>query len=197
MGLLLRALRAMACNEEGNSVYKKKRWQLVLLLFLAGVINYLDRSALSVAAPLVTQDLGLTPSDLWLIFSSFFFGYAIFNFIGGYASDKLGGKRVFALAMGVWSAFCALTAAATGFVSLLIIRVFFGAGEGPLSSTINKVVNNWFPHREAASAVASANWGTPLGGAIAGPIVGLLAVAFGWRVAFVAIGILGFIWLLF
>ena len=88
--------------------------------------------------------------------------------------------------MAVWSAFCALTAAATGFVSLLVIRVFFGVGEGPLSSTMNKVVNNWFPHREAASAVGYANCGTPLGGAIAGPIVGLMAVAFGWRVSFVA-----------
>jgi ACS family hexuronate transporter-like MFS transporter len=141
-------------------VLKKKRWQLVFLLFLAGVVNYLDRSALSVAAPLVTRDLGLSPADLGLIFSSFFVGYAIFNFIGGWASDKLGGKRVFALAMGVWSAFCALTAAATGFVSLLAIRVFFGVGEGPLSSTMNKVVNNWFPHREAASAVGYANCGT-------------------------------------
>jgi ACS family hexuronate transporter-like MFS transporter len=176
---------------------KKKRWQLVFLLFLAGVVNYLDRSALSVAAPLVTRDLDLSPSDLGLIFSSFFVGYAIFNFIGGWASDKLGGKRVFTLAMGVWSAFCALTAAATGFLSLLVIRVFFGVGEGPLSSTMNKVVNNWFPHREAASAVGYANCGTPLGGAIAGPIVGLLAVAFGWRVSFVAIGALGFVWLLF
>jgi MFS family permease len=176
---------------------KKKRWQLVFLLFLAGMVNYLDRSALSVAAPLVSRDLGLGPADLGIIFSSFFFGYAIFNFIGGWASDKLGGKRVFTLAMAVWSAFCALTAAATGFVSLLVIRVFFGVGEGPLSSTINKVVNNWFPHREAASAVGFANCGTPLGGAIAGPIVGLLAVTFGWRASFVAIGVLGFVWLLF
>jgi MFS transporter, ACS family, hexuronate transporter len=176
---------------------KKKRWQLVFLLFVAGIINYLDRSALSVAAPLVMQDLALTPADLGLIFSSFFVGYAVFNFIGGWASDKLGGKRVFTLAMGVWSTFCALTAAATGFVSLLVIRVFFGVGEGPLSSTMNKVVNNWFPHREAASAVGFANCGTPLGGAIAGPVVGLIAVAFGWKVAFVAIGLLGFVWLFF
>lgn len=176
---------------------KKKRWQLVFLLFVAGIINYLDRSALSVAAPLVMQDLALTPADLGLIFSSFFVGYAAFNFIGGWASDKLGGKRVFTLAMGVWSTFCALTAAATGFVSLLVIRVFFGVGEGPLSSTMNKVVNTWFPHREAASAVGFANCGTPLGGAIAGPVVGLIAVAFGWKVAFVAIGLLGFVWLFF
>lgn len=116
---------------------RKKRWELVFLLFLAGVVNYLDRSALSVAAPLVTRDLDLSPSDLGLIFSSFFVGYAIFNFIGGWASDKLGGKQVFTLAMGVWSAFCALTAAATGFLSLLVIWVFFGVGEGPLSSTMN------------------------------------------------------------
>ena len=176
---------------------KKKRWQMVLLLFIAGIINYLDRSALSVAAPLVMKDLSLTPADLGLIFSSFFVGYAAFNFIGGWASDKLGGKRVFTLAMGVWAAFCALTAAATGFVSLLVIRVCFGVGEGPLSSTMNKVVNNWFPHREAASAVGFANCGTPLGGAIAGPVVGLMAVALGWKAAFVAIGLIGFVWLFF
>jgi len=176
---------------------KKKRWQLVLLLFIAGIINYLDRSALSVAAPLVTKDLDLTPGDLGLIFSSFFVGYSIFNFIGGWASDKLGGKRVFTLAMGVWSTFCALTAASTGFVSLLVVRVLFGVGEGPLSSTMNKVVNNWFPHREAASAVGFANCGTPLGGAIAGPLVGLIALAFGWKIAFVGIGLLGFVWLFF
>ena len=176
---------------------KKKRWQMVLLLFIAGIINYLDRSALSVAAPLVVQDLALGPADLGLVFSSFFVGYAVFNFIGGWASDKLGGKRVFTLAMGVWSAFCALTAAATGFVSLLVIRVCFGVGEGPLSSTMNKVVNNWFPHREAASAVGFANCGTPLGGAIAGPVVGLMAVTLGWKAAFVAIGVIGFAWLFF
>ena len=176
---------------------KKKRWQMVLLLFVAGIINYLDRSALSVAAPLVMRDLALTPADLGLVFSSFFVGYAMFNFIGGWASDRLGGKRVFTLAMGVWSTFCALTAAATGFASLLVIRVCFGVGEGPLSSTMNKVVNTWFPHREAASAVGYANCGTPLGGAIAGPVVGLMAVALGWKAAFVAIGVIGFIWLFF
>lgn len=176
---------------------KKKRWQMVLLLFVAGIINYLDRSALSVAAPLVMKDLSLTPGDLGLVFSSFFVGYALFNFIGGWASDKLGGKRVFTLAMGVWSAFCALTAAAGGFASLLVIRVCFGVGEGPLSSTMNKVVNTWFPHREAASAVGFANCGTPLGGAIAGPVVGLMAVTLGWKTAFVAIGMIGFAWLFF
>ena len=71
------------------------------------------------------------------------------------------------------------------------------AGAGPLSTTMNKMVNNWFPHHEAASAVGLANCGTPLGGAISGPIVGLMAVTVGWRVSFVVIGALGFVWLLF
>lgn len=133
---------------------KKRRWQMVLLLFIAGIINYLDRSALSVAAPLVSSELGLSPADLGLIFSSFFLGYALFNFIGGCAADRIGGRLVFAVAMAVWSLFCGLTAVAVGFTSLFIIRVIFGIGEGPLSATINKMINNWFPHKEAASAVA-------------------------------------------
>lgn len=176
---------------------RKQRWRMVLLLFIAGIINYLDRSALSVAAPLVSQELGLGPADMGLIFSSFFLGYALFNFVGGWASDRFGGRLVFALAMGVWSLFCGLTALAVGFASLFAIRVIFGIGEGPLSTTMNKMVNNWFPHREAASAVGIANCGTPLGGAIAGPLVGLMAVNLGWRVSFVVIGALGFVWLAF
>ena len=137
---------------------------------------------LSVAAPLVTQDLGLTPADFSALCSRASSSwYALFNFIGGWASDKLGGKRVFTLAMGVWSAFCAMTAVVSG---LLVPCSSCGSSSpsarGPLSSTINKgLVNNWFPHREAASAVGYANCGTPLGGAIAGPLVGFMAVAFG------------------
>ncbi len=173
----------------------KKRHQVLLLLFLAGIINYLDRSALSVAAPLLQKDLGLSSADLGFVFSSFFVGYAVFNFVGGWAADRFGGKRVYLLSMGAWSFFCALTAAASGLVSLLVIRVLFGMGEGPLSATNNKIVFTWFPRREAASAVGIANCGTPLGGAIAGPIVGFAALAYGWQAAFVAAGLLGLVWL--
>jgi MFS transporter, ACS family, hexuronate transporter len=176
---------------------RKRRWQMIVLLFLAGVINYMDRSALSVAAPLITKDLGLEPAQLGIVFSAFFIGYAVFNFIGGYCSDKFGPHRVFSAAMAVWSLFCGVTALATGYASMLVIRVCFGVGEGPLSSTMNKSVRNWFPHREQASAMGIASSGTPLGGAIAGPVVGLLALQFGWRVSFVAIAIVGFVWLVF
>lgn len=178
-------------------MFKSVRWLIVGLLFIAGMINYLDRSALSIAAPLIQQDLGLDHAQMGVIFSSFFAGYAIFNFIGGWLSDRIGPKAVFTGAMGMWSLFCGLTAAATGFVSMIVLRVLFGVGEGPLSSTMSKTVSNWFPRREAATAIGIVNSGTPLGGAVAGPIVGYLAIAFGWRLAFVIIMLLGFVWLVF
>ena len=172
----------------------KMRWVLGALMFLAGMINYLDRSALGVAAPLVRADLHLDPAQLGIVFSSFSFGYALFCFVGGYASDHYGPKRVLGVSMVLWSVFCGLTAAAWSLGSLLVIRILFGMGEGPIGSTFNKTVRNWFPHGQQASAVSVANAGTPLGAALSGPIVGLLALSFGWRVAFVIIAVIGVAW---
>lgn len=167
---------------------------ILIFLFLAGVINYLDRSALSVAAPFIQEDLKLTPGQMGIIFSSFSIGYAIFNFVGGVASDKFGAKITLFVAMIVWSLFSGSIVLVVGFVSLFIVRILFGMGEGPLSATINKMVNNWYPPSKRATAVGLANSGTPLGGAISGPIVGYIALHLGWRVSFVAIMVIGLIW---
>lgn len=175
-------------------MYARLRWFIILLLFIGGGISYLDRAALSIAAPMIAHDLSLDPARLGIVFSSFFFGYALFCFVGGYASDKIGPKNVFSIAMTVWSVFCGLTAVATGLVSLLVIRVIFGMGEGPFSSTASKLVSNWFPRHEQASAVGLANAGQPLGAAMAGPVVGFIAVAAGWRISFVVIAVVGLIW---
>jgi MFS family permease len=173
------------------------RWRIVLLLFIAGFINYLDRSALSVAAPALSQELHLSPAHLGLAFSTFFIGYAMFNAIGGWAADRWGGKKVFSGAILAWSVLCGATGLATGFGSLLAVRTLFGMAEGPLATTINKIVNNWFPHKESATAFGFANCGLPLGGAVAGPVVGLLTVAYGWRIAFAGVACFGLVWLVF
>jgi ACS family hexuronate transporter-like MFS transporter len=170
------------------------RWVIGSLMFLAGMVNYLDRSALGVAAPLIRQDLNLDPSQLGIVFSSFSFGYALFCFVGGYAADRFGPRNVLGVSMVAWSIFCGLTAAAWSVGSLLVLRILFGMGEGPIGSTFNKTVRNWFPHSQQASAVSVANAGTPLGAAISGPIVGLLALNFGWRPAFVVIALIGIAW---
>ncbi len=170
------------------------RWAVVGLLFLGGMINYLDRAALSVAAPFLTRELNLSPSELGVVFSVFFFGYAAFCFVGGYSSDRIGARNVFAMASIVWSVFCGLTAAVFSFTSLLVVRLIFGMGEGPYASAANKLVSNWFPRRQQATAVGWANAGTPLGGALAGPIVGFIALSWGWRVSFVIIAAVGLCW---
>ena len=176
---------------------ERGRWVPVWFLFTGGMINYMDRSAVSVAAPLLMKDLGLDAAQLGIVFSVFFAGYALFNFVGGYAADVLGPKRVFTLAMTVWSAFCGLTAAATGFVSLLLVRIVFGFGEGPFAAAASKMVRNWFPRDQIATAIGLANAGTPIGGALAGPIAGWIALKYGWRTSFVALAAIGFLWTLF
>ncbi|PLZ03881.1 MFS transporter [Burkholderia sp. WAC0059] len=173
----------------------KYRYVVALLLFLAGALNYMDRAALGIVAPIVGKTLSLSPSQLGVVFSVFFVGYAIFSFLGGFMADRWGTLRVFSWAMAIWSLFCGLTATATGFVSLLVCRVFFGIGEGPMSSNTNRTISNWFPRHETATMIGFTFSGQTLGNAVAGPIVGLIAVGFGWRVSFVAIGVLGFVWL--
>lgn len=175
-------------------MFSQGRGVVIVFLFLAGVINYLDRSALSIAAPFIQDDLSLTATEMGIIFSSFSVGYAIFNFLGGMASDKYGAKLTLFVAMIVWSLFSGALVLAVGFVSMIVIRVLFGMGEGPLSATISKMVNNWFPPSNRASVIGLTNSGTPLGGAISGPIVGFIAIAYGWRVSFIAIMVIGLIW---
>ncbi|KVD86606.1 hexuronate transporter [Burkholderia sp. ABCPW 14] len=171
-------------------------WITVFLLFIVYGINYLDRVALSIVAPMVQKDLGIDAAQMGIVFSTFFVGYALFNFIGGLASDRLGPKLVYVLAVGLWSIFCGMTAITIGFVSLLIVRLLFGMAEGPLCSAANKMVNNWLPRESAATAMGLLSAGSPLGGAIAGPIVGMLAVQFGWRPAFWIVCAIGLAWVL-
>jgi D-galactonate transporter len=177
-------------------MFARLRWFIIALLFVGGAISYLDRAALSIAAPMIAKDFQLDPGQLGIVFSSFFVGYTLFCFVGGVASDRIGPKNVFTLAMTVWSLFCGLTAATVGIASLLVVRVVFGMGEGPFGSTANKLVSNWFPRREQASAVGMANAGQPIGAALAGPVVGLLAVSAGWRISFIVIAAIGIVWTL-
>jgi len=177
-------------------MFSKDKLPILMLLFLAGVINYIDRSALSIGAPFIKEDLHLSATQMGIVFSSFSVGYAIFNFIGGMASDKYGAKLTLFVAMIVWSLFSGAIALVVGFTSLIVIRILFGMGEGPLSATISKMVNNWFPADQRASAVGLANSGTPLGGAISGPIVGFIAITFSWKISFLLIMVIGLVWAL-
>ncbi|MBN3723055.1 MFS transporter [Burkholderia sp. Ac-20379] len=172
------------------------RTTILTMLLLATVINYIDRSALSIAMPFISRDFHLSASEKGIIFGAFSVGYALFNFLGGYFSDRFGGRRVLGVSMTFWSLACGLTALVSGFWSMLAVRIAFGAGEGPNAATANKVVNTWFPLGERATAAGIGQSGGPIGGALAGPIVGFLALSFGWRAAFVVMAVLGLLWVI-
>lgn len=175
-------------------MYTRRRYFILVLLFIASMINYIDRAALSILAPYITTDLNVNKAELGLIFSSFAIGYAVFCFVGGWLADKYGPRKIFAGAMGLWSLFAGLTCAAFNFTSLFIIRVIFGAAEGPMGSVTNKTIVKWFPTAERARAVGASFSGNPMGGAVSAPIVAACAVAFGWRLTFVGMMLLGFVW---
>ncbi|MBD1550208.1 MFS transporter [Pseudomonas typographi] len=176
-------------------MFTQYRWRIAALLFGAGMLNYLDRAALSVVAPMVKAELHVDDLHMGFIFSSFFIGYCALCFIGGWAADRFGPRKVFGWAAGTWSIFCGLTATITGYGQLLVYRVVFGMGEGPMGTTTNKAITNWFPREEAGRAIGFTNCGQPLGAALASPVVGLVALHFGWRVSFVVIAVLGLAWL--
>lgn len=175
-------------------MYTGRRYFILVLLFIASMINYIDRAALSILAPYITTDLNVNKAELGLIFSSFAIGYAVFCFVGGWLADKYGPRRIFAGAMGLWSLFAGLTCAAFNFTSLFIIRVIFGAAEGPMGSVTNKTIVKWFPARERARAVGVSFSGNPMGGAVSAAIVAASALAFGWRMTFVGMMLIGFVW---
>ncbi|SFU85174.1 MFS transporter [Alicyclobacillus macrosporangiidus] len=174
----------------------KFRWVIVGLIFLIGALNYADRAAFSVAAPMISKEFHLDAVQMGLILGSFSIGYALFNFVGGYLADRFGPRKVMAGALAGWSAFVGLTSAGFNFISFYILRLLFGFAEGPIATTSNKMANQWLPARERASAIGLYTSGMLLGGAAAGPIVGLLSLRFGWRTSFVVLTVVGLLLML-
>jgi ACS family hexuronate transporter-like MFS transporter len=167
------------------------RWVVLAATALVLVLNYADRTALSVSGPHIIQELGLTSAQFGMLSSIFFLGYVPFAFIGGWLSDRLGPRHTMGWAVAIWSLFTGLTAVGFSFVSMLVIRFFFGFGEGPQGSVSTKTMRNWFPQRQMGTAMGLTQGATPLGGVIGTPlVVGLIAVA-DWRFAFVILGLIG------
>lgn len=167
------------------------RWVILAATAVVLVLNYADRAAFSVAGPHIIEELNLTETQFGLLASAFFFGYVPFAFIGGWLSDRYGPRSIMGIAIAWWSVFTALTGAGVNFAVMFVVRVLFGFGEGPQGSVGTKTMNNWFPQRQISTAMGLTQAATPLGGAIGTPVVVLLITVFDWRVAFVALGVLG------
>ncbi|MDI6410305.1 MFS transporter [Streptomyces albus] len=171
----------------------RARWAVLAADFMVLGLNYADRAAIGVAAPYIIKEFGFSETAFGWILSIFAVSYAPFGLIGGWAADRFGPRKAMGWAALAWSAFTAATAAGVGFVSFLIIRILFGAAEGPQATVTAKLMNTWFPRRELGTAVGVANAATPLGGAVGTPVVVAVIEATNgnWRAPFVIFGVIG------
>src|ERR1041385_5318633 len=171
------------------------RWWIVGLIFLATLINYIDRLTISVLSPVITRDLGLTNTEFGGIVSLFLLAYTISQGLSGKLYDRVGTKIGFVCSIVVWSIAAMGHAFARGLASLSAFRFVLGLGEAGNWPGAAKTVAEWFPIRERAFGMAIFNSGAAIGSIVAPPLIVWLSLAYGWRTTFIATGALGFIWL--
>ena len=171
------------------------RWWAVSMLFLATVINYLDRQALSILAPELRDRFHMTNVDYSRILFAFLLAYFIMQGVSGRIMDRLGTRKGFSLTIAWWSAAAMLHSLARSARSFALCRFLLAMGEAGNWPGGVKVVSEWFPVRERAFAIGFFNSGSTLGAVIAPPLVVALASHWGWQAAFVATGAIGFAWL--
>jgi ACS family hexuronate transporter-like MFS transporter len=174
----------------------RMRWVMIALVFWATVINYLDRQALSVAAPVLREEFGMSNTVYSRVVFAFLLAYTIANGISGPIIDKLGTRIGYALCIAWWSVAALLHAFATGAWSLGAFRFLLGMGEAGNWPAGVKVVAEWFPEKERALASGLFNSGSAIGAILAPPLVAWILLQFGWKMAFIAVGVTGFLWLL-
>jgi len=175
---------------------KNIRWWIAGTVFLGTTINYIDRQALSVAAPVIKEDLSLSNEQYGWIVSFFLFSYAIMQFLSGRIIDRIGVKKGFSFAVIWWSIANMLHALSTGMKSLAGFRFLLGIGEAANYPAAMKAISSWFPDHEKSKAVGILNMGPGLGAIIAPPLMAWLITVYNWKIAFVVTGSIGFVWLL-
>ena len=171
------------------------RWLMVALAFLATMLNYLDRQTLSVSAPVLMDQFRMDHQAYSYAVFAFMLAYTLGNGISGPLLDRLGTRLGFALTMTWWSAAGMLNGLARGPWSLGAFQFLLGVGEAGNWPASVKVVAEWFPTEERALASGIFNSGSATGAILAPPLVVWLLLHYGWRQAFVATGLLGFIWI--
>jgi len=169
------------------------RWAIIAMLCILTVANYLDRGNISVAAPLIMKDLGISPTMMGVVMSAFVWPYAIMNLPAGWLVDRLGARVMLTLAAGLWSLVATLTGLASTIAQFTGLRILLGVSEAPLFPAALKATNAWFPDHERAAAISTYIAATQVGLAIAPPISTALMLAFGWPAMFVLMGLFGFI----
>ena len=172
----------------------RSRWALCLFLLAGTTINYLDRQTVSLMAPLMKDELGLTNERLGTLFSLFYFSYTGAQFISGGLVDRSNLRWAYGGAVLLWSITGLMTSTAGGFMALGMFRVLLGITESPNWPGALKIVSRALPEKERAIGNGIFTSGQSIGALTAPLIILTIAKAFGWRMGFVAVGLLGIAW---
>ena len=185
-----------AFHVEPREILIRRRWWIALLLFIAGLINYFDRTIVSVALPAIAADLHLGPARMGVLLSAFFWSYALMQVPIGWLSDRYSLRWLYAACFALWSLTCGLTGFAAGLGALLVLRVLLGIGESIYLPGSMKIVSVLFPAKQRGLASGLVNCGTRAGLAFGAPLIAAVVVAFGWKNAFFLLGFTALLWLI-
>ena len=149
----------------------KVRYLILFVLCLMYFISYIDRVNISVAGPVIRRELGLTPTELGLIFSAFAYPYAAMQIAGGWLADRFGPRLVLAVLSLFWAAATILTGISWSVASLVVFRLLVGVGEGGAFPAATRAFTFWLPVHERGFAQGITHSFSRLGGALTPPIV--------------------------
>jgi MFS family permease len=172
-------------------VKSAQRWALGMLV-ISGVVNYVDRAALSVANPLIRQDMGLSVAEMGFLLSAFLWAYAASQMPVGILVDRIGARRLLAAGLTLWSLAQLLGGIVTNRGQFFGARMLLGLGESPQFPTGARVVRDWVNIRHRGVATGIFNCASTLGTALAAPFLTGLMLAFGWRWMFIIMAVIGF-----
>lgn len=175
---------------------KGLRWWIITLIGFATIINYIDRSALSLMWPAMGKDLGMSDADYALILNLFMISYAVGQSVSGKLFDKIGTRLGFVLAIFVWSLSSLFHFAVKGVLSLAFVRITLGISEAGNWPGAVKSNSEWFPLKERAIAQGIFNAGASIGSIIAPLFISAMFVGFGWKTTFIIIGAMGLLWII-
>ncbi|ASS99735.1 MULTISPECIES: MFS transporter [Geobacillus] len=183
----------------GETVKRTRvRYLILAILFVVTAINYIDRSALSIAAPVMKEDLALDAVALGFAFSAFNWAYTFMQIPSGWLLDRFGTRLVYGIGLFTWSLFTGLQGLVTGFAMLFLFRFIVGLAEAPSFPGNSRLTTMWFPTNERGKAVATYNSSQYFGLALFTPVLASLLNVYGWPAIFYVAGgmgiILTFVW---
>lgn len=170
---------------------KKIQTVTLILLFMAGIVNFLDRSSLSVAGEAIRGELGLSATEFGFLLSAFSLSYGLSQLPSGILLDRYGPRLVLGAGVVFWSIMQALTGVVNSFSHFIMLRIGLGIGEAPFMPAGVKSITDWYIQKERGTALGIFNSSTVLGQAIAPPVLVTMQILWGWRAMFVIIGVLG------